>query len=220
MNSPGECGIALRLAVALFSCLAAFAGLANAQADSTLKIVVLRGEGSINNVADVSAQQLVVQVRDENDEPAPNASVTFYLPERGPGGAFFGVYNKLTVAANEQGNAAAASFQPNLIEGRFQIRVIATLGSRTGDATINQTNVLRANAAPTVAPTETASPGIIAKLKSIKLSSRTKKIAAITAGAIIVLVVATRGGSDTSTVAPTVPGTTVIPGTISVGTPR
>jgi len=213
MKFPEICGKAIRLTAAAFLCLPVGAGLANAQAAPGLKVVVIQGEGARNNVVLGVTQQLIVQIRDENDQPAAGASVTFYSPERGPGGSFFGAYNKLTVGANEQGNAAATSFQPNLFEGPFQIRVIATLGNRAGEAVIHQTNFLQTNALPT----ETASPGIIARLKSIKLSPRTKKIAAITVGAIVVLAVATHGGESTTT---TATGTSIIPGTISVGTPR
>jgi len=215
MNFPKECHKPMRLAIALFFSLMGFVGLANAQAPSGLKIVVVQGEGAINNVALGSSQQLVVQVRDENDKPAAGASVTFYSPERGPGGSFFGAYNKLTVATNEQGNAAATSFQPNLIEGPFQIRVIANRENLTGEANINQTNVLRTN----VLPADTGNGGIITKLKSVKRRRRNKKFATIAVGVMIVLVATTRGG-DSSTSATTVPGTTIIPGTISVGTPR
>jgi hypothetical protein len=212
MNLPEICGKPMRFAIALFFCVFACAGLANAQAGPPLKVVVIQGEGARNNVALGTTQQLVVQVRDENDQPVSGASVTFYTPERGPGGSFFGAYNKLTVAANEQGNAAAANFQPNLFEGVFQIRVIATLGNRTGEATINQTNFLQTN----VLPGESARPGIIDRLKAVKLSPRTKKIAVITAAGLIALAVATHGSDNTTTVT----GTSIIPGTVSVGTPR
>ena len=212
MSFPEICGKAMRFGAGALSCLAVCAGLANGQAAPSLKVVIIQGEGARNNVVLGVTQQLIVQVRDENDQPAGGASVTFYSPERGPGGSFFGAYNKLTVAANEQGNAAATSFQPNLFEGDYQIRVIATLGNRTGEAVIHQTNYLQTSALPT----ETASPGIIARLKSIKLSPRTKKIAAITIGAIVVLAITTHGGETT----PAATGTSIIPGTISVGTPR
>src|SRR5215470_7085645 len=166
MNLPPICNKPMRLAIALFSYVFVCAGLANAQAGPPLKVVVIQGEGVRNNVALGTNQQLVVQVRDESDKPVAGASVTFYTPEKGPGGAFFGAYNKLTVSANEQGNAAATNFQPNLFEGSFQIRVIATLENRTGDAVINQTNFLETS----VLPSETASPSIIARLKAVKLS--------------------------------------------------
>jgi len=206
------CSKPMQVAIALLFCVFACAGLAHGQAGPPLRVAVIQGEGARNNVALGTSQQLVVQVRDENDKPAAAASVTFYTPERGPGGSFFGAYNKLTVVANEQGNAAAANFQPNLIEGSFQIRAIASLGNRTGEATINQTNFLQTN----VLPGETARPGIIDRLKAVKLSPRTKKIAVITAGALIALAVATHGSDNTTPV----PGTSIIPGTISVGTPR
>src|SRR5215467_12718604 len=148
MNSPEVYGNPVRLLIAVFSCLLACAGVASGQSGPPLKIVVIQGQGLRNNVALGTTQQLVVQVRDESDKPVPGASVTFYTPERGPGGAFFGAYNKLTVSANEQGTAAATNFQPNLFEGSFQIRVIATLENRTGDAVINQTNFLETSVLP------------------------------------------------------------------------
>ena len=212
MKFPEICRKPVQFAIALFSCVFAYAGFANGQAGPPLKVIVIQGEAARNNVALGTTQQLVVQVRDEGDKPVPDASVTFYTPERGPGGSFFGAYNKLTVAANEQGNAAATNFQPNLFEGSFQIRVIATLGNRTGEAVINQTNFLQTS----VLPSETGSPGIIARLKAVKLSPRQKKIAVITVGAIVALAIATHGGESTTPV----PGTSIVPGTITVGTPR
>ncbi len=216
MNFRKQCCRAIFLKALLLSCAIAGMGEANTQTGSALRIVVVEGEGATNNVAVGSVRRFVVQVQDENDKPVAGANVTFLLPERGPGGNFFGAYNKLTVTTNEQGNAAANGFQPNLIEGRFEIRVIAALGDRTGTATIVQNNVLQTN----LLPTETNNNGVIAKLKSIKVSRRTKKIAAISAGALIVLLIATHGGNESSSAAGTVPGTSIIPGTVSVGTPR
>jgi len=189
---------------------------AMAQDAGAIRILVVEGEGATNNVAVGSARRFVVQIRDETDKPVANANVTFLLPERGPGGTFFGAYNRLTVTTNEQGNAAANGFQPNLIEGRFEIRVVAAQGDKMGSATIAQNNVLQTN----LLPTETHNNGVISKLKSIKVSRRTKKIAAISAGALVVLLIATHGGGESSSTAGTVPGTTIVPGTVSVGTPR
>jgi hypothetical protein len=205
----------MRFVIVLFSCLIACVSLANAQTRPSLKVVVVRGQGAINNVAVGAVQSsLGVQVRDENDKPVDGASVTFLLPERGPGGTFLGTYNKLSLSTDVEGIATANTFQPNLIEGRFQIHVIATKADRTGDADISQTNVLQNNRFQT----DTGNPGIITRLKSVKLSRRTKIIAAIAAGGLVALI-ATRGGSS-STSPTAVPGTSVIPGTVSVGAPR
>ena len=205
----------MRLVIVLSLCFIGCVSLANAQTRPSLKVVVVQGQGAINNVTVGAVQSsLGVQVRDENDKPVDAASVTFLLPERGPGGAFLGTYNKLSLSTNEEGIATANTFRPNLTEGRFQIHVIATKGDRTGDADITQTNVLQNNRLLT----EPEKPGIIERLKSVKLSRRTKIIAAIGTGAVVALI-ATRGGSSTSTSSTAVP-TSVIPGTVSVGAPR
>ena len=65
----------------------------------------------------------------------------------------------------------ASGFQSDLIEGRFEIRVVAAQGDRTGTATITQTNVLQTN----LLPSDTHDSGIIAKLKSIKVRAGPKK---------------------------------------------
>ena len=214
MNFRKDCLRTIGVAILLFFCAIAHVIPANAQSGTGLRVVVVEGEGVTNNIAAGAVRRFVVQVRDDADKPVAGANVTFLLPERGPGGSFFGAYNKLTVTTNEQGNAGASGFQSNLIEGRFEIRVVAAQGDRTGTATIAQTNVLQTNLLP-----ETHDTGIIAKLKSIKVSRRTKKIAAISAGALIVLLIATHGGNESSSAA-TIPGTSIIPGTVSVGTPR
>jgi hypothetical protein len=177
----------------------------SAQQRAALKIVVVEGEGTTNNLQTLSGQPPVVQVRDENDAPVAGANVTFALPERGPGGTFFGVWNKLNVTTNEEGRAAGNGFRPNQTQGSFQIQVTAAQGDRTGTVNITQNNVLPAG-------------GVSRALNPIRKLGRGKIIAALTGAAIIGIVIAARGGDDASTT--TTPGTSVTPGTISVGTPR
>jgi hypothetical protein len=47
------------------------------------------------------------QVSDENDKPVAGANVTFLLPERGPGGTFFGTWRNVVVTTDQQGRAPA-----------------------------------------------------------------------------------------------------------------
>jgi hypothetical protein len=190
-------------------------GTTNAQGQA-LKVVIVQGQGVINNVGNGSLQTLEVQIRDENDKPVSGANVTFLLPERGPGGTFLGTYNKLNLATNDEGNAIANSFQPNLVQGRFQIHVIAAQGDRTGSGDISQTNVVQSK---DLTPTGTASGGIITRFKSIKLSRRTKIIAGVAVGAIVVLAVTTGGGGSSTSVTSST-ATSILPGTVAVGAPR
>src|ERR1051326_1845488 len=158
-----------------------------------LKIVVIEGEGAINNIQTGSARNPVVEVRDENDRPVAGARLKFSLPERGPGGSFFGAGSNLTVVSNREGRASTAGFRPNLTRGRFQIRVDATEGDRAATVNITQSNILPADSGTTIKPDR-------------KFGKR-KIIGALAVGAIIGAVIATRGGDETP--ATTVPGTSI-----------
>src|SRR5207244_898558 len=98
----------------LLLCVMACEGIVDAQARSGLKIVIVEGEGAINNIQTGSARNPVVEVRDENDRPVAGARLNFSLPDRGPGGTFFGAGTNLTAITNEQGRASTTGFRPNL----------------------------------------------------------------------------------------------------------
>ena len=49
-----------------------------------LNIVILEGEGAINNIKQRTAREAIVQVEDENRRPIAGAAVLFMLPESGP----------------------------------------------------------------------------------------------------------------------------------------
>jgi hypothetical protein len=196
-----------RLGALLLAAMMAFQDLCVAQSGAprpSLKIVVVEGEGAINNIQRGSGRDPVVEVRDENDAPVPGARLTFSLPERGPGGTFFGAGNSLSVITNQQGRGVGTGFRPNLTTGRFQIHVTAVQGDRTGALNITQSNVLPDDSANRAAQSE-------------RKFGKRKILTLLAIGGIIGTVVATRG-DDTSTT--TVPGTSVTPGTISVGAPR
>ncbi|MBI3693685.1 MAG: hypothetical protein HY238_02435 [Acidobacteria bacterium] len=171
-----------------------------------LKILVIDGEGAINNIQLGSGREPVVEVRDEADKPVAGAKVTFSLPERGPGGTFFGASRNLTIATNEQGRAVGTGFRPNITEGRFQIQVTAAQGDKTATAVITQSNVL---------PTG----GVNKVVKTPKKFGAGKIVLLLAAAGIWIGIGATRGGGETTTTT-TTPGTTITPGTVTVGTPR
>ena len=197
----------MRLLAVILSCLLAFPELASAQARPPLKVIVVEGEGGINDIALGSGQPIVVQVRDENDQPVVGANVNFLLPERGAGGRFYGTWRNMIVTTNEQGRATGNGFRPNLIEGEFRIAVTASQGDRTGAVNITQNNVL---------PGQT--PGATTKAGN-KFGSRKMMMlyGAAGVGAIIAAVLANRGNESSSS---TIPGTSITPGTITVGNPR
>ena len=170
-----------------------------------LNIVIVEGEGAINNIRQRVAREPIVQVEDENRRPVAGAAVTFFLPNQGPSGVFANGSRTLTVTTDSQGQAVARGIQPNNIQGKFEIRVSASHQGQTASATIGQTNLLTAAAAGAG-----AGAGISAKVIAILAVAG----AAVAGGTAYAL---TRNGNDgPAPISPTV----LTPGTPAVGPPR
>lgn len=187
-----------------FACLLS-ALLAFAQQDapppSKLNIIVIEGEGAINNVRQRVTREPIVQVEDENRKPVAGAAVVFTLPSQGASGTFANGSNILTVFTDQNGRAVMSGMRANNVPGQMQIRVNASYRGTTASTSISATNVAVAGAA-------------IATGKLIA-------ILAVVGGAAAagVAVAATRGDSGTPGAPPTSP-TVVTPGTPTVGPPR
>jgi hypothetical protein len=196
------------LAVILAALLALPASPAGAQEGSVslLNIVVVEGEGAINNIRQRTAREPIVQVEDQNRKPVAGAAVTFTLPSRGAGGAFSNGARSVTVLTDEQGRAAAKGLRPNNVKGKFEIRVNASKEAQRGSTVISQTNVVGAAAAAA------AGVGISVKV----LLALTAVAGAAVAGGVVA---ATRGGSGSSG-AGGATATTISPGAGTVGPPR
>jgi len=187
--------------------------LPNAQAQSArqLKIVILEGEGAINNIRQRTAREPIVQVQDENDRPVAGAVVTFALPDRGASGVFANDATSMSVITDSQGRAVAEGLRPNSVTGEMQIRVTASSQGQTASAVITQTNSMIAG---TIAGGAGGGSG--------KLIT----ILAIAGGAVAGGVVAASrlGGNNGRT--PVSPGpspgapTTIAAGTPTIGPPR
>jgi hypothetical protein len=194
----------MRQAITVMLAAALLGGPAGAQEPGGLKLVVLQGEGAFNDIRRRTGRDPVVEVRDDNDRPVAGAQVVFSLPETGPGGIFEGGQRTFTTTSDPNGLAAARGLRPNRTEGRFQIRVTATLGGRVGFITISQSNTLAGGA---------VTPG--------QLGGGGKKWLLVLAagGAAGGILAATRSGS--STPAPTGPPPTILSaGGVTVGGPR
>ncbi|HSW50117.1 MAG TPA: hypothetical protein VLH09_08080 [Bryobacteraceae bacterium] len=170
-----------------------------------LNIVIVEGEGAINNIRQRTAREPIVQVEDENRRPIAGAAVLFRLPDSGPGGVFGNGTRTLQVVTDSRGRAVAEGIKVNNVQGKFQIQVEASYEGVSSSTTITQVNsVITAGAAGG------ASGKIIA-------------ILAIAGGAAAGgVVLATRKGNGTSTPAtPPAPSpTTISAGTPSVGGPQ
>ncbi len=197
----------MRVFPAGLACLMFLQSVIWAQEGGGLNIVVIEGEGAINNIRQRTAREPIVQVEDRNRKPVAGAAVVFMLPDRGASGIFPNGSRTLTVMTDENGRAAARGLRPNTVRGDVQIRVTASHQGRTGSATITQTNVLTGAAAAA------AGGGLAAKWILL--------IAAGAAAAVAGGVVAATGDSGNNGGSPAArTPTTVTPGSGTVGPPR
>jgi hypothetical protein len=173
-----------------------------APAPAKLNIVIVEGEGAINNIRQRTAREPIVQVEDENHRPVAGAAVLFLLPENGAGGTFANGARSLTVTTDSQGRAVAKGLRVNDAKGKFQIQVEASYMGLSAAATITQTNAVI---------TASAAGGGISSGKLIGI------LAAVGGAAAVGIVVATRGGGGGGTSTPTPTPTTISAGTPTVG---
>jgi hypothetical protein len=172
-----------------------------------LKLVVIEGEGALNNIRTRRAKEPVVRVEDATGEPVRGAAVNFILPAHGASGSFGGELS-LTVTTGPDGLAAGRGLKPNRVAGPFEIRVSGSLHGETAGVAIHQVNV------------EPAAAGGNGKKFAL---------AALIGGAAIGgVLAATHGGKSTAAAsavpgnaaAPTPGGAIIVPGTPGFGPPR
>jgi hypothetical protein len=175
----------------------------NLQGGGGLKITVVQGEGAINNTRTKTGTAPAVEVRDDSDKPVAGAEVVFQLPAAGPGGVFNGWMRNQTARSDEQGRAAASGFTPNDEEGRFNIKVMATQGSKTATVVIGQSNSRTGG---------TGDAKGASSHKGLWIAIGVLAVVGIIAG------VALTRGDDTVTT--TTNPVTITPGPVSVGGPR
>lgn len=199
----GRCCSLLLLSVLLTSPLVLPAAQSPA---SKLQILIVEGDGAINNIRQRVAREPVVQVVDENNKPVAGATVVFMLPDVGPSGGFLGGEKMLTVMTDETGRATARGMQANALEGDYSIRVTASYQGLTASTTIAMSNVAAAGA------------GISAGAVALILGA--------VAGAAVGIAVGLTGGDNGGTVAPpqvqrptATIGTPGTPGFSPVGSP-
>jgi len=167
-------------------------------APTKLNIVIVEGEGAINNIRQRTARESIVQVEDETHRPIAGAAVLFMLPDSGPSGTFANGTRTLQVMTDGQGRAVAKGLRVNNVQGKFQIQVQASYEGVTSTTTITQVNSII---------TAAAVGGISGKVVAILVIA-----GGAAAGGVIA---ATRKGEAASNTSPPPPAAT----TISAGTP-
>lgn len=171
----------------------------------SLKVMVLAGDGELNDLERKIMAPLVVDVLDQNSRPVEGAAVVFRFPLNGPSASFSNGEKARTVRTNADGQAAAVDWIANGAVGKFQVQVSVSRGNELGEAVISMSNVNRI--------TEDMKSKSKGKHKSV-WSSRWVKIGIVAgaAGAVAGIVLATRGGST--------PTVSASPGTPTIGGPR
>ncbi|MEZ5351721.1 MAG: hypothetical protein R2762_03730 [Bryobacteraceae bacterium] len=111
---------------------------ARVEGQSSLRIVVLEGDGAIHNVYSVETVAPRIRVTDFAGRSVAFAAVTFVLPASGPGGTVSGGSKNITVASDDNGEASLVGMRLNRELGQWIIRVEVSCRGRAGSASIEQ----------------------------------------------------------------------------------
>lgn len=106
----------------------AFSCLAIAQV-AILQIQVIEGEAAVHKAGARSSRPLTVEVTDETGKPVAGATVSFHLPDDGPGGVFASGIRTEVVMTDARGRATVHGLQANHTSGPFQVRITASKDS-------------------------------------------------------------------------------------------
>lgn len=107
-----------------------------------IMLLVVEGDGAVNNIRQRTAREPIVQVVDENHQPVKGAYVTFSTPEQGASATFSNGTHSVMVTTDSAGRAVASGLRPNQEAGQFSIRIRATYRDAVATALILQTNVM------------------------------------------------------------------------------
>jgi hypothetical protein len=192
------------LACALLLSIFAQSSAVAHQPAGQLNIVIVEGDGAVNNARQRVARDPIVQVEDENRKPVAGAAVVFLLPNQGAGAAFPNGARSLTVLTDAKGQAAARGLQANRLAGQYQLRVTASASGQTASASIGMSNVAAAAAGAGAATS-------LGAMKWLLIVGAVGGAAAATGVAV------SNGGAAPPPVGPR--PTVVTPGTPTVGAP-
>lgn len=156
-DSLGLAGwLSLLLTMALLPGPAMGAALAQQATGDPLRIVVVEGEGSINNVRELTMRSPVVRVVDAAGKPVAGAAVSFTTPAMGASAIFVDGSSQASVTTDDKGVARVQGMRPNNVVGNFEIRVTASAGGNRATARISQTN-----AAPAIKASGGGNKGVL-----------------------------------------------------------
>lgn len=124
------------------SFLMALPGLQAQTLPTQLNIIVVQGEGAINNARQRVTREPIVRIEDENHKPIVGAAVVFTLPTEGATGEFAKGSKTLTIMTDAQGQAAARGLKLNGLPGKVPVQVNASYRGLTARTTITEISFL------------------------------------------------------------------------------
>lgn len=178
----GQAAVAILLALLLSPAPGLARALGQQAEAAALRIEVLEGEGSINNIRELSMHAPAVRVLDAAGAPVFGATVSFTTPSMGASAMFPDGSTQASFVTNEKGVVKVEGMRPNNIVGNFEIRVNASWNQARATARITQTNA---------APTAVSSGGSGSNRKGLL-------ILLLVAGAGAGVAAAMGGGSSSS----------------------
>ena len=105
---------------------------------TALNLVIVEGEGAINNIRQRVARDPIVRVEDENHKPVAGAVVVFTLPTEGATGEFGGGSKSVTVNTDAQGLAKAQGLKLGGLGGKLPIHITASYRGQSARITLTQ----------------------------------------------------------------------------------
>ncbi len=113
---------------------------------ANLQVRVVEGQSIVYPIGSRATRGITVQVTDETNRPVEGASVSFRLPQEGPGGTFATGARTEIATTRADGRASVWGMQWNRTPGAFEIRITAARGdTRAGTVCALQlTNALAA----------------------------------------------------------------------------
>ncbi len=116
--------------------LIGIAAQAEAQDPAILQIRVLEGDDAVYPIGARATRGITVSVTDENGRPVEGATVSFRLPDEGPGGTFSTGLRTYITTTRADGRAGVWGMQWNRTAGSFEVRITAAKGkTRAGTVT-------------------------------------------------------------------------------------
>ena len=183
-----------------------------AETSGDLRVMVVSGDGAVNNVRRKVTNPIEVEIRDERNRPVEGARVRFTLPTLGPGGRFADGSRSTEVMTDARGRAGFTSFTPNEQEGRFTVVVDAISKGREASSSVSQTNSRYLMQAPSRGLEMTGTGRRGGRTLAIVLG--------VGAAAAVGGVVAIRGGGGRGPTAATAAPVGISVGGVSVGGPQ